>query len=106
MFLGRGIPINGRDLIGTAHSTSKISNFEDIYSTHNYYGFRGEALHMIVEAANDVTIVTKTAEEGVGCEIRFRHGQRSTRAMPCETGNNLMFWISVLCCILIKVLNR
>jgi len=50
---GGGIPVQGREFIGSAHCTSKLSNFEDVYTVESY-GFRGEALHLIADMAETV----------------------------------------------------
>jgi len=44
---GVGIPAPDRLLIGSAHATSKISAFEDIFSSSSHFGFRGEALFSV-----------------------------------------------------------
>lgn len=64
-------------LQATAHSTSKIARFEDVYRASSF-GFRGEALHLIADACEELRLVTKSADDGdLGGEaIRFVLGQR------------------------------
>lgn len=64
---GCGIEENDIELAFTKHATSKLNNFEDIYSILSY-GFRGEALASIsVISKVDINTRTKNTEYGIHC---------------------------------------
>jgi DNA mismatch repair ATPase MutL len=76
---GRGIAVDGRSLLCSANATSKISTFEDIYSVEaskGGYGFRGEALHLMGQACNELIITTRTAIDTMAERIRVVNGER------------------------------
>jgi len=60
--LGCGIPVQGRELVGSAgHCTSKLSSFDDIASGEVLTrGFRGEALYLIAQAADCLVGIVST----------------------------------------------
>ncbi|XP_033207867.1 mismatch repair endonuclease PMS2-like isoform X2 [Belonocnema kinseyi] len=60
---GCGIPKEDAPFMALASYTSKIKSFEDLEALHTY-GFRGEALQALSQAA-DVTVSTKTENEEV-----------------------------------------
>lgn len=55
------------------HFTSKITNFEDLFSLDTR-GFRGEALNSI-QNVSEVSLSTKTHEENVGLNIKYSFGE-------------------------------
>lgn len=64
---GCGIEKNDIELAFTKHATSKLNNFEDIYSILSY-GFRGEALASISAISKvDINTRTKNTEYGIHC---------------------------------------
>ena len=66
---GCGIEENEIELAFTKHATSKLNNFEDIYSILSY-GFRGEALASISSISKvDINTRTKNSEFGIHCFI-------------------------------------
>lgn len=68
---GDGINEEDFEIIAKRGTTSKISEFNDIYAI-NTLGFRGEALSSLCNIAN-VTIQTKKKEWETGFQIRFDH---------------------------------
>lgn len=74
---GCGISKEDRLVIGEAHATSKIESFEDIYDrAANSYGFRGEAIYLIMSSCETMTIMSKTASEQTGEILKFKNGVR------------------------------
>jgi DNA mismatch repair protein MutL len=71
---GKGMSREDLRLCADAHSTSKIACKEDLWSITSL-GFRGEALHSIVQVA-DLEILSRQIEdgEGVGWRILYRNG--------------------------------
>ena len=66
---GCGIEENEIELAFTKHATSKLNNFEDIYSILSF-GFRGEALASISSISKvDINTRTKNSEFGIHCFI-------------------------------------
>lgn len=66
---GCGIEENEIELAFTKHATSKLNNFEDIYSILSF-GFRGEALASISSISKvDINTRTKNSEFGTHCFI-------------------------------------
>lgn len=66
---GSGIPFDQIPLALKRHATSKISEFEDLYTIHSL-GFRGEALASIL-AVSKLTVSTKPEEERTGLSISY-----------------------------------
>ena len=68
---GCGIKEIDFDVIAKRGTTSKITEFEDIYAVKTM-GFRGEAMSSICNIAN-VTLQTKQANQSTGWQIKFSH---------------------------------
>ena len=64
---GSGIHADDLSLVIERHATSKIEEFEDIYTT-NTHGFRGEALASIASIAK-VEIISATNSKGMGMKM-------------------------------------
>lgn len=67
---GIGIPEENLSNIFDAHTTSKISSFEDLNNLLTM-GFRGEALSTIVSIAN-IKLISKYQDEDIANEITFK----------------------------------
>jgi DNA mismatch repair protein MutL len=70
---GHGIPTESRPLLGKRHHTSKLRDFIELQGCRTF-GFRGEALHSLVEASDRVEVTTKTKGELTG--VTFLLGER------------------------------
>ena len=68
---GKGIKEEDFEIIAKRGTTSKIREFEDIYSVKSL-GFRGEALSSLCNIAN-VSILTKRAQDETGWCLKFDH---------------------------------
>lgn len=66
---GCGISSSEIALAFTAHATSKLNEFNDLYKTYSL-GFRGEALSSVI-AVSKVNIKTKTEKEKTGTSVDF-----------------------------------
>ncbi|KAI8967091.1 histidine kinase-like ATPase [Mycotypha africana] len=62
---GDGIAESDRPFIAKRHHTSKLSTFEDLAHVWTY-GFRGEAIHSMLNLSNKLTLTTKTKKDTVG----------------------------------------
>ncbi len=67
---GRGIDPADYEGIALKHHTSKLRNFEDLFSVDSF-GFRGEALNALCELSEKFTITTKRANETTGSMLTF-----------------------------------
>ena len=70
---GSGIEESDIELAFKRHSTSKLTNFEDLYSIYSL-GFRGEALASILSIAK-IKIMSKTEESKSGTMAIFEDGK-------------------------------
>ena len=68
---GSGIKEVDFDILAKRGTTSKISEFDDIYAVKTM-GFRGEALSSLCNIAN-LTIQTKQASQSTGWFVKFNH---------------------------------
>ncbi len=74
---GSGIPSTEAELAFTHHATSKIESSDDLFALHTL-GFRGEALPSIAAVAH-VTMLTRSANEEVGIELKLSNGRVTAR---------------------------
>lgn len=70
---GSGVPAASRTFLAQAHSTSKIRAFDDIYSTANSLGFRGEALFCLANLSEKLIVATRTEDDPMGQKMEFAH---------------------------------
>jgi DNA mismatch repair protein MutL len=75
---GTGISRDDMELLFVSHSTSKISDEKDLFAIKTL-GFRGEALGSIA-SISQVRIISKTASEESGWEIKSQGGKRELPA--------------------------
>lgn len=72
---GKGIAADQLVLALDRHSTSKISEYEDIWNLSSY-GFRGEALASI-SAVSDFELISRQPDSKTAHKIRSRFGEKS-----------------------------
>ena len=84
-----GCGISKEDLIKAPlrHATSKIKNFDDLYSIKSM-GFRGEALASIFSIAK-TTIETKTKKEEIGYKITSEN-TNEIQTCGCDNGTTII----------------
>jgi len=92
---GSGIPAAEADLVFRRHATSKLQTADDLERISTL-GFRGEALAAI-SAVSKTTLVTRTADEPVGVELRLEGSEVvGRRAIGGPPGTSLtvehLFW--------------
>lgn len=74
---GEGIASDEVDLAFERHATSKIHNYDDLFSVDTM-GFRGEALASI-RAVSEVSVFTKQQEDVQGHFVKFIPGKETQR---------------------------
>lgn len=85
---GTGIEREDMENIFIRHSTSKISDIDDLFNIASL-GFRGEALYSIA-AISDVLLRSKTANQDSGWELHIRAGKRlSLRPVTMQNGTEI-----------------
>ncbi|TPX48076.1 hypothetical protein SeLEV6574_g02256 [Synchytrium endobioticum] len=83
---GSGIPASFENMLGERHCTSKISEFDDLDKLETF-GFRGEALNSICAISEEVTVATRTGDEGeVGRVYEFDRRGSITRTQRQAMG--------------------
>lgn len=92
---GSGIPAHEAPLAVQRHATSKLQSADDLEHITTL-GFRGEALAAI-SAVSRMTLVTRTAAEPVGLELRLEGGHvAGQRAIGSPPGASItvenLFW--------------
>ena len=78
---GIGITSDNYEGLTAKYHTSKINNFEDIFSVPSF-GFRGEALSSLCEVAGNFTVITRTAQDTVGTKLEYDHNGKLLRTIP------------------------
>lgn len=84
---GCGIANDDFILAFDKHTTSKISDFSDLYNIYSL-GFRGEALASI-QTVSDVVAVSKTNESQIGKKLTFKNGKVSESIIATNTGTSI-----------------
>jgi DNA mismatch repair protein PMS2 len=72
---GSGIDPTNYSGIAMKHFTSKLQQFEDIYSVSSF-GFRGEALNALCELSERFSVTTKQDSQLTGTLLQFGHSGR------------------------------
>jgi DNA mismatch repair protein mutL len=85
---GIGIAKNDMILAFEKHTTSKISNFNDLYYIYSL-GFRGEALSSIANVSNLVAI-SKTKDEDIGKKLEFKNSKYKESFIATNTGTSII----------------
>jgi DNA mismatch repair protein PMS2 len=67
---GQGIKPEDYEMLAMKHTTSKLSQFEDITRLASF-GFRGEALSSLCAISETFTIVTRTKDQLVGTKLVY-----------------------------------
>jgi DNA mismatch repair protein MutL len=75
---GTGIDEKNFPMLGIRYHTSKISDFQNLQTSLDTFGFRGEALSCLCNIAN-VTITTKTKTSPCGWKLTFKAGSLSKK---------------------------
>lgn len=86
---GDGIGENDLDLAFQRHSTSKLTNIEDLYQIKSL-GFRGEALSSISNVSK-VEVMSKTKDSLAGIQAMIEEGQiTSKEIIGCPKGTTMI----------------
>ena len=85
---GHGIKSDEIELAFTRHATSKIKEFDDLYSSFSM-GFRGEALASII-AVSKVTVKTKNVDEDLASHVEFDNNKIvENKSIAMNTGTSI-----------------
>src|SRR5574344_1463417 len=85
---GHGIKSDQIELAFTRHATSKIKDFNDLYSSFSM-GFRGEALASII-AVSKVTVKTKNIDEDLASQVEFDNNKLvENKSIAMNTGTSI-----------------
>ncbi len=86
---GCGIAMNEIPMAFQRHATSKMTSIEDLLEIRSL-GFRGEALSSIA-AVSQVELVTKTAEDMIGCRYEIHGGTEIVKEqIGCPDGTTFL----------------
>ncbi|EED87617.1 hypothetical protein THAPSDRAFT_264783, partial [Thalassiosira pseudonana CCMP1335] len=79
---GTGVPKSSRPLMAMKHATSKLREFDDLYTAPTL-GFRGEALFCLANVSRSLTVSTRSSDDdtntitsssnGLGEQFAFNH---------------------------------
>jgi DNA mismatch repair protein PMS2 len=95
---GAGVPPPDRPLLCAKHATSKLKNFDDLYSDKTdeavcSFGFRGEALFSLSQLCDKVSFITRTAQESMGEYLEFDRSStvvsKATKKQARERGTTV-----------------
>ncbi len=67
---GSGIHPSNYSGLALKHHTSKLTTFDDLQSVSSF-GFRGEALNALCELSDNLTVITRRADEVLGTKLSF-----------------------------------
>lgn len=77
---GKGVSVEGRELLCTSNCTSKLQDLDELsHVGGRSLGFRGAALAAIAELCDEVVVSTKTKEETAGVCLKFSRDGRLIR---------------------------
>eukprot|EP00920_Eleutheroschizon_duboscqi_P000151 GHVT01000561.1.p1 GENE.GHVT01000561.1~~GHVT01000561.1.p1 ORF type:complete len:228 (+),score=47.26 GHVT01000561.1:263-946(+) len=68
---GRGIDASDFEALAQRSTTSKIEKFEELNSNLHTLGFRGEALNSLCNLSEELTVVTRRADDPVGWHLCY-----------------------------------
>lgn len=85
---GFGIGSDDIELAFEKHATSKIKDFDDLYSLYTL-GFRGEALASIASVSK-LTAISKTADEDIGTKFIISGKDSKTTPVATNTGTSIV----------------
>lgn len=90
---GCGVPLDSRPALATPHATSKIQSFDDIYSSCNTLGFRGEALFCLANLSARLIVATRTADDELAQKLEFHRdgslNEQSVTLVPRKIGTTV-----------------
>jgi DNA mismatch repair protein MutL len=80
---GHGIAATDRTLVCKRHTTSKISKFSDLKDLGgSSLGFRGEALHSLVEMSGGVSVTTRVEGESAAVKLDIGKNGEVAKCVP------------------------
>lgn len=91
---GCGMSAADLETLGGAHSTSKLSRFEDLDGVSTL-GFRGEAFHSLCKLSQTVRVITRDASSTVGLHAEYQ-GTGLKSVKPCASSRGTKVKVSGL----------